>query len=217
MKVTGKKRAVILSSGEIGVLNFYKKIIRRNDKIICADGGLRFAKKLGLKPDVLIGDFDSLKKSELSGLNKTKTKILSFPKEKDKTDTQLAVEYAISSGVGEIIMLGSLGGRIDHLLSNIHLLRLGVKKSITIKILDEFNEIRIIDKALNFRTRKGETLSLLPLTEKVKGIYTEGLKYPLKNGTMVLGNPYGVSNETISSKVKIKIRSGLLLLIRNLE
>src|SRR3990167_2962187 len=129
MKIKPKNRAVIFSNGKIGDINFYKKFINKNDKIICADGGLRFAKKLGIKPDILIGDFDSLKKSDFSGLNKNKTKVLRFPKEKDKTDTQLALEYALSSGAGEIIMLGSLGGRVDHMLANIHILRLGVKKS----------------------------------------------------------------------------------------
>ena len=217
MKIKPKNRAVILSNGNFGNINSYKKLIKKNDKIICADGGLRFAKKLGIKPDILIGDFDSLKKSDFSGLNKNKTKVLRFPKEKDKTDTQLALEYALSSGAREIIMLCSLGGRVDHMLANIHLLRMGVKKSVTIKILDESTEVRIIDKSLDIKTTKGETISLLPFSEKVSGIYTEGLKYPLKNGTMILGIPYGVSNEAISSRVKIKIRSGLLLVIRNLR
>ena len=216
MKLTKKKRTIIFSNGEIGNINFYKKLIKKNDTIICADGGLKFAKKLGLNPDILIGDFDSLKKSDFYGLNKNKTKVLKFPKEKDKTDTQLALEYALSSGAGEIIMLCSLGGRADHMLANIHLLSLGIKKGIIIKILDSSAEIRIISKSLDLKTAKGETISLLPFSEKVNGIYTEGLKYPLKNGTMVLGIPYGISNEAISRQVKIKIRSGLLLVIRNL-
>ena len=211
-----KKRVIIFSNGRIGDVNFYRKIIKKNDLIICADGGLKFAKKLGLKPDALIGDFDSLKEKEILEAERRGARILKFTPEKDKTDTQLALEYAISSGAKEIIMLGSLGGRIDHLLANLHLLKLGTEKGVEIRVVDENNEIRLIDSAITFKTKRGETLSLLPFSDKVTGIYTEGLKYSLENGTMVSGNPYGVSNVAVSSKVRIKIRSGLLLVIRNL-
>ncbi|OGL41327.1 MAG: thiamine diphosphokinase [Candidatus Schekmanbacteria bacterium GWA2_38_9] len=212
-----KKRVIIFSNGRIGDVNFYRKIIKKNDLIICADGGLKFAKKLGLKPDALIGDFDSLKEKEILEAERRGARILKFTPEKDKTDTQLALEYAISSGAKEIIMLGSLGGRIDHLLANLHLLKLGTEKGVEIRVVDENNEIRLIDSAITFKTKRGETLSLLPFSDKVTGIYTEGLKYSLENGTMVSGNPYGVSNVAVSSKVRIKIRSGLLMMIRNLK
>lgn len=211
-----KKRAVIFSNGIIKNINFHRTLIKKNDFIICADGGLKFAKKLGLKPDVLIGDFDSLGRKEIYNVEKSGTRIFKFPPEKDKTDTQLALEYALSNGAKEIIMLGSLGGRIDHLLANLHFLRLGIKKGVGIKIIDENNEIAVIDKSISFKAKKGETISLFPFTEKVTGIYTEGLKYGLENVAMVLGNPYGVSNVALSSRVKIKIRSGLLLVIRNI-
>ena len=212
-----KKRVIIFSNGRIGDVNFYRKIIKKNDLIICADGGLKFAKKLGLKPDALIGDFDSLKEKEILEAERRGARILKFTPEKDKTYTQLALEYAISSGAKEIIMLGSLGGRIDHLLANLHLLKLGTEKGVEIRVVDENNEIRLIDSAITFKTKRGETLSLLPFSDKVTGIYTEGLKYSLENGTMVSGNPYGVSNVAVSSKVRIKIRSGLLMMIRNLK
>src|SRR3990172_11397496 len=212
-----KKRVIIFSNGRIGDVNFYRKIIKKNDLIIWADGGLKFAKKLGLKPDALIGDFDSLKEKEILEAERRGARILKFTPEKDKTYTQLALEYAISSGAKEIIMLGSLGGRIDHLLANLHLLKLGTEKGVEIRVVDENNEIRLIDSAITFKTKRGETLSLLPFSDKVTGIYTEGLKYSLENGTMVSGNPYGVSNVAVSSKVRIKIRSGLLMMIRNLK
>ncbi len=212
-----RKRAIIFSNGRIGEINFYKKIIKKNDLVICADGGLKFAKKLGLKPDLLIGDFDSLNKRETLEAEKSGVRVLKFSPDKDKTDTQLALEYALSNAAKEIIMLGSLGGRIDHLLANLHLLKIGADKNIDIKLIDEFNEIRLVKEAITFNTKKGETLSLIPFTDKVTGIYTQGLKYALEKGTMVLGNPYGVSNVVLSSKVKIKIRSGLLLVIRNLS
>ena len=211
-----KRRAIIFSNGIIRNINFYRTLIKKNDFIICADGGLKFAKKLGLKPDLLIGDFDSLGRKEILGIEKNGTRVLKFPAEKDKTDTQLALEYALSNGAREIIMLGSLGGRTDHMLANIHLLKMGTDKNVDIKLIDEFNEIRLIKKTITFKAKKRETLSLIPFSNKVAGIYTKGLKYALKNGEMVLGNPYGVSNVAVSAKVKIKIRSGLLLVIRNL-
>ena len=212
-----KKRTIIFSNGRIGDIDFYRILVRKGEMIICADGGLKFAKKLGLKPDVLIGDFDSLGRKEILFAERAGAEVLRFPREKDKTDTQLALEYAISSGAKEIIMLGALGGRLDHLLANIHLLKLGTDKNVNIKLIDGFNEIMLVKKAVIFKAKKGETLSLIPFTDKVNGICTEGLKYALKNGTMVLGNPYGVSNVAISSKVKIQIRSGLLLVIRNFK
>lgn len=208
------KRALIFSNGEIKDFNFYKKIIAEDDIIICADGGFKHVVCLGVKADYLIGDLDSLVKKEISKLKLEETELLKFPKEKDKTDTQLALEYALNLGVDEIILIGSIGSRLDHVIANIHLLVKCISKGVQISILNEHNEIKLVDDQIEFDAKKGETISLLPLTERVEGITTHGLRYPLDDGTMELGEPYGVSNESTGKKVKIEISSGMLLVMR---
>lgn len=208
-------RAAIISNGRIEDCTLLASALSKADIVICADGGARHAVKIGIIPDVLIGDLDSINKDTLEGFNKKNIKVLTYPQEKDQTDTQLAVEYAVKIGAKEIILLGCIGSRFDHTLANVSLLIWLLKRGIKGVMIDSNNEIHIMDRYLEIYGEAGEKLSLLPVTPKVKGVVTKGLKYSLNDGELRFETPIGVSNEFVSPRAEIVIKEGILLVIKS--
>ncbi|KJS16612.1 MAG: hypothetical protein VR69_08505 [Peptococcaceae bacterium BRH_c4b] len=209
-------RCVILSGGSAGDLNWLAGILRQDDRIICVDGGADYAAKLGLIPDVIIGDMDSLDSSTLLNFSRLGSVINTFPAAKNETDTLLAMAEALAGMPDEIIVLGALGTRFDHSLANVHLLVMAVEKGVRTKIVNQYNEISLITprESAVFEGHHGEIFSLLPLSGEVIGVNVTGVRWPLRDALFVIGNPYGVSNEVAAGRVEISITSGLLLLIR---
>lgn len=201
-------RAVIIAGGRLNNYEFYRHMINDNDTIICADSGCMSAHRLGIVPDVVIGDFDSFPIKEAVAKNE---KIV-LPTEKDKTDTHECVCYAIEHGFDEILLLGATGTRLDHTIANIHLLKIALDSNIKMKIVDEHNEVYLTDKEITLAKSDGRHVSVLPIG-KAEGISSEGLYYPMNGASMEFGNPYGVSNEFTENKAKISVNSGLLLVI----
>ncbi|MCL5046484.1 MAG: thiamine diphosphokinase [Actinobacteria bacterium] len=117
-----ERRAVVFANGRIGDYERLRGLIRDDDWIICADGGAGHALKMGLSPDVLIGDFDSLDGDIVEEISRAGAEVLRVPTEKDQTDTQLALDLALSRGAREILVLGAIGDRLDHTMANILLL-----------------------------------------------------------------------------------------------
>lgn len=206
-------KAVIVSHGLITDFSQAEEIIRDNDIVICADGGAEYVLRCGIIPDILVGDLDSLKDETYKRLENTKCKVLRYPKEKDFTDTQLAVDYAVEAGASEITMLGSIGDRLDHSLANIFLLINLIKKNIKACIINEKNIINIISSTIKLRGNIGDLLSLIPIGGDAFGVYTDGLKYKLSGANIVSGDPIGISNVFSKEEVEISIESGLLLVI----
>lgn len=206
------KRVIILSGGIIGDKAFFDNFFSPEDCIICADGGLRNAETLGLSPDLIVGDMDSYN----GDLSKFSCKIISFSSEKDKTDTELALEYANQFSPQEIIIVGALGKRVDHALGNIYLLLKGFATKTPVIIIDSYQRIDVVWKDLYINSgNPGDIISLIPLTSEVCGIITSGLKYSLNDENLYLGQTRGISNEIVNIPSSITIKSGLLLVIRN--
>lgn len=201
------KRAVIVAGGSIENPEYYRGMFEDNDLILCADSGYRNAWRIGLTPDIVIGDFDSFPAQKVMIGEK-----IILPEEKDRTDSHECVCRALDFGVSEIIMLGAVGSRIDHTLANIHLLKLALDKGVTMKIINEHNEIFLIDNMAVIQKKEGWHFSLLPV-EKTEGITLEGLYYPLHDAIMEFGNPYGVSNEFTADQARVSIQKGLLLAV----
>lgn len=205
---------LIVCSGEIKDYSYYKDMAGRADLIICVDGGAHHMVKLGVKPHILIGDFDSIDEKDYNYYKELGTEILKFPVEKDETDTELAVLYAINSGCTEITLIGAIGSRVDHTLANISLLKRMLDAGVKGWIINENNSITLIkDHILLSRKRNEEKVSLMPFTEKVEGITTKGLYYPLHNATMNAGITRGISNEFTGDTAEVTIKSGLLLVM----
>ncbi|HRU41856.1 MAG TPA: thiamine diphosphokinase [Candidatus Diapherotrites archaeon] len=207
-------KTVIISGGEIKDYEFCRGIVRSADRIICADSGTRHAMNMKLIPDVIIGDMDSSSDKYIDFFRKKGVEVIQYPKEKDKTDTHICVEYALDFST-EIIMLGATGYRIDHMLANISLLMLGIRRNIPISIIDSKNLIRMIVDSITLKGKKGELFSLIPYTEKVEGLSTRGAHYELEDAVMELGNPYGISNYFEEETVRITIKKGCLLVIKS--
>lgn len=207
--------AIILSNGEVVEHEYIKSMLSEADILICADGGARHAYSMGLTPNVLIGDIDSVSKELLNYFDDKNVEIITYPCEKDETDTQLAVEYAVNNGVKEIVLVGCTGGRFDHTFANISLLIWLMKRGIRGTIIDSNNEIYVIDRYIKLSGNKGDKVSLLSITPKVTGVFTKGLKYVLEDGELCYDKPIGISNEMTSSQAEVVIRDGMLLVTKS--
>ncbi len=210
------KRCVLIAHGDMQDHFWHKAQIQESDFIVCADGGTRYALLMGIVPDIVLGDFDSLTPDVKAVLEGTDCQISSFPKEKDMTDTELALQCCLDQHPEEIVLMGTLGTRIDHSLSNI-LLLFGVPDGVRVKVINEQNEIMLLKKKLTFSGAPGDLVSIIPLSYELKGVSTRGLKYMLRDDTIFLGTSRGVSNEMADSEAMIEIKEGIALVIKAWE
>lgn len=181
--------------------------------LICADGGANHLEKLGISPDILIGDFDSISAKVLDAYKAKGIEVIPFPPEKDYTDSELAIETALSKGFKKITILGGIGSRMDHTLANINLLKTILEEGCEGVIVDENNIVRVTSSDIRLKRKEGYKVTLLALSPEVQGVTTKDLYYPLKDFTLVQGSTRGVSNEFISEEAYVSIKSGLLLVI----
>lgn len=210
-----KKRVVIVSGGELHSDDI-QRINREHDWIIAADGGARKLMAYGIWPNLLVGDMDTLGNEELKLLEKKKITIERLPSEKDVTDTHYACEKALTYQPDEVVLFGVWGGaRMDHAIANIGLLEWIEERGTKAIIYAGSNRVRMVQGPTRVVLKKEsfQYLSLLPISEKVVGIDTVGLKYTLKDGSLKRGLTRGVSNELIAERAEIQIRQGKVLLI----
>ncbi|RJQ39623.1 MAG: thiamine diphosphokinase [Nitrospiraceae bacterium] len=208
-------KAVIICNGEIKDYTYYEKYFNGAGLIVSVDGGAAHARRLGVKPHVLIGDFDSITREDFEYFRNLGVKIEEFPAEKDMTDTEIAVDFAAEKGCKEAVVIGGLGTRIDHSLSNVFLLKKMLDRGIKGIIVNEYNEVTIINDRIWLTRERDIKITLLPLSEKVVGVTTKGLYYPLHNATIELGMTWGVSNEFTDEVAEVSVKSGLLLVIKS--
>ncbi len=200
------KQAVIFCAGELDNLGFYTQLpIREDALLVCADGGYRHAEALGLTPHMLIGDFDSYE-GTLPNLP-----TMTYPVRKDATDSFLASDYCLGQGCEEIWILGGVGSRWDHSLSNFYLLKYIHEKGGKGILRDENNEAFLVFGEMTLPKREGWYLSLLPIGGDVQGVTVEGVSYPVENTTYYLADSLGISNEIVQDEAKICIKQGFLL------
>lgn len=181
--------------------------------IIAADRGAEYCLKAGVIPDIAVGDMDSITAESLEKLRSHGVKILRYSTHKDQTDTFLALDEAIRCGASRVEMLAALGDRLDHTLANIHLLYHALSRGIHAVILSETRRIFLVDSVCTIEGSEGATLSVLPLTMSVRGIYLSGFQYELTDATMEIGNPYGVSNAITSDRAEIRVGDGILIIV----
>ena len=201
-----KKRCYIAGAGE-----FNDKVLPvENDYIIAADAGYISLTRHGIIPDLIVGDFDSLKKVP------NHPNIIRSPIEKDDTDMMLAVKQGLKLGYKEFVINGSLGGRLDQTLANIHILAyiaehdaygLLINRDIFITVIKD-SEIK-----LNKDISIGKTLSIFCHSDIAEGVSLTGLKYPLSNATIKNTYPIGVSNEIVAKEVIISVTKGSLIIL----
>ncbi len=205
------KRAVIVANGNIRYTEFCKKILQPDDFIIAVDGGIRHLDSIGVRPHLMIGDFDSidgkiLKKYETLGIN-----IMRFPQDKDFTDTELALSEA-SKISRSVILVGAFGTRMDHTLANIYLLYKARELGAYMDIIDRYHTLFIIEggEKRDIPGRIGNIVSLIPLFPS-EGITTHGLKYKLEGDIIRFSYARGISNIKIEKEAWVKLEKGALL------
>lgn len=183
------------------------------DLIIGCDGGARHLSAAGLRPHVLLGDFDSIPAGLLEQAAPD-TEILSFPPEKDYTDSQLAVDTALARGAKLIDLFGATGSRLDHTLSNIFLLLYIKEHGACGRILDENHCLFLADPETTYiEGAPGQLLSLLALTDPVTGVTLSGLQYPLHNAVLRPSQSIGISNVFTAQQAAVSKTDGELLII----
>jgi thiamine pyrophosphokinase len=204
-------RAFIYTGGDIDPKNISESP-SDEDVIIAADSGYRNARKLGVKPQILLGDFDSLPRDELNDAADG-AEVITVPSQKDFTDTQLAVDTAIKKGAKEIIIIGGIDGRLDHTLSNLAIIESFKDKGVRGHITDGRNRVRYLQNDSIILMRSAyKYFSLIARSEKVKGVCIEGARYPLKGATLVGNYQYAISNEIEGNCAFISVKKGALLI-----
>ncbi|MFZ2396976.1 MAG: thiamine diphosphokinase [Smithella sp.] len=209
------QKIIIVSGGRLVDPVFFQKKIAgmENHLVICCDGGARNFQYLGIKPDVIIGDMDSIDPAQLASYSDQGIKIIKYSANKDFTDTELALDYALDLNPDAIFIWGALGGRVDHTLANVFLLCKGQEKGINTYLIDEYGEAFVLDKKAVFINEAGKTVSLLALSPRVTGITLKGFLYSLEKSTLKMGETRGVSNIINEDRASISVRSGKLLVI----
>jgi thiamine pyrophosphokinase len=209
-------KILIITGGRIED-SFLSELIRREQYtiIIAADHGLNAADRLAIPVDFIVGDFDSVEDKILQKYREISTPIKTFPKEKDKTDTQIAIELALMHNPNKIAIVGATGSRLDHVLANIHLLMLPMQVNIEACLIDSNNKIYLKNKSFTIKKEEqyGEYVSLLPFSEKVTGLTLKGFKYPLHRITYSSGCSLGISNEIKEEEAWVELAEGTLLVI----
>jgi len=208
-------RIIIFANGDLPDIDKVRSILRDDDYIICADGGTRHASSLDLKPALVIGDMDSADGSALQTLQADGVLIERYPRDKNETDLELAIQRAIELGPREVVIVAALGGRMDQTLANIALLSDIRLSTLDVRLDDGVEQIFFCRDQAEIKGRSGDIVSLIPWGESVHGVQTQDLKWQLSNETLYPEKTRGISNEMTADMANIKISSGLLLIVHN--
>jgi len=209
-------KTVIFANGICGFPEKNKQYISTGDRIICADGGALYALQMGLVPDILVGDFDSLPPQVLRDMKNKNVIIEQYPVKKDKTDLELALDAAARFETDEVLILTALGGRMDQYVANILLLTRSDWNIKRMWLADGDQQARILKgpDELVLTGQKGDMLSVIPLSGQIDGLYLTGVEWPLENATVAWGSTLTLSNNFQENKVTIKIKAGVCLIVR---
>lgn len=207
------QRIIIFANGELPDIEKTRSILRDDDYIICADGGTRHASSLGLKPALVIGDMDSADNSLLQKLQTDGVPIELYPRDKNETDLELAINKAIELNPKEIVIVAALGGRLDQTLANIALIANPRLSTFDAKLDDGMDEVFFCRDQVEAHGRSGDIVSLIPWGNAVTGVRTENLRWVLDAETLYPEKTRGISNEMIADTAKIKISLGILLVV----
>jgi thiamine pyrophosphokinase len=190
--------------------------------VVAADGGALKAVARGLRSDVVVGDGDSLSPDRAAELRATGIEVIVHPVEKDQSDTELAVGEALARGATTIVLIGAIGGhRFEHTVANLLLLSLPQLADVDARLVDGPTTARVIGhKGSGNAVISGsptDYVSLLPLSGRVEGVTTRGLRYPLSDATLTQGPARGLSNELSASEAGVTTRSGRLAVIHTIR
>ena len=208
------KKCIILANGKPPRKNIIKYFQNRGyNTLICADGGANSALKLNLIPDVIIGDMDSISNDAKRKFGKT-SKIISIKRQND-TDVEKCLKYAVKKGFTEVLLTGVTGNRLDHTICNLGIV-LKFFPQVGISLIAEDSYLKPYKGNIKLKSVRGELISLYGFDKKTK-IQSKGLKYPLNNVSLPFGEKESTSNVATRRDVELKIRNGVIFIIRDVN
>jgi thiamine pyrophosphokinase len=211
--------ALIFANGEIDDGEMVDRALAQagDALIVAADGGVRVAEHYNLRVNTVIGDMDSLTDEQHQRLTEQQATILKHPAEKDETDLELALIWAVKQGANWLRLVGATGGRFDQILSNIYLLALPMLEGCDVQLVAGKQAAWLAKPGrTEINGAVGDTISLIPLTGTVRGVRTESLYYPLKDEDLYFGPARGVSNVMIAPEAAVSVREGVLLVVHTI-
>ena len=203
------KQALIIANGDPPQKKRLALLIKRAGAVICADGGANTALKMGITPDAIVGDLDSIR---AEALVKFRRVAIYEDGNDETTDLEKAITWAIRSKFDHITVVGASGKRLDHTLGNLGVLPKFYPDAV-VTLVDDSGEICYVGREYSFEAKKGDVVSLVPLN-RCEDVFTTGLKYALEGEALELGVREGTSNVVVTSPVSIKVKKGHLLLFK---
>jgi len=215
----GPEYVVIVGGGEISPSAL--PVILGASSVVAADSGAQFLKDNDIIPWVLVGDFDSCDPSVVSWVDACGSKVITLPRDKDKTDTEVALDMACEEGFKQAVLVGGLGGdRLEHSLANLSLLESYAERGLDVVIFHRDTTVfGLLGRGegataeRRFQGKRGDWVSAFPVTREVHGVTTDGLHFPLSGATLVRGTTFGTSNEMTGKSAAISISEGFLLVV----
>ena len=202
------KKCVIVGGADINNYEYIKTLISKDDYIIYCDSGLKHMDKLGLKPSLIVGDFDSHDNPHMD------VETIVLPVVKDDTDTVYAAKEGVKRGFEEFLLIGVTGGRLDHSLANVSILLYLRANGRRAQIIDDYSVMKIVGQKTEYIPDKYSYFSLVNITGKAEGITIKNAKYEIQNAVITTDYQYGVSNEITPGKVaEVSVSDGELLLV----
>lgn len=209
------KRCIIVGAGDLTISEIP---VKEEDYVIAADGGYSYCKLLGITPDLILGDFDSIGEEEAAEiaeiLKEDEDRVIVLPVEKDETDMLAAIHAGLEQGCQEFLIYGGQGGRLEHTIANIQCLNylkdcgaVGYLMDGTGMILAAKNE------TVNFKPQTEGYLSLFSMGDKAEGVTIRNMKYLLNAATITNTFPIGISNEFIGEAASVTVENGTLVII----
>jgi thiamine pyrophosphokinase len=215
MELTPKRKAVIIANGKQGSAASIKACAAEADLLIAADGGAQRCRTLGLMPDWIVGDLDSLAPESRTFFEQAGVRFDVHPTHKDETDLELAVRAALREGAHEAVLVAALGARWDQSLANILLLAHPDFAPLALRLVEGPDTFWIVRDRAVVHGQPGDRLSLLPLSPEVAGVTLTGLEYPLADSLLRFGFTTGISNRLIAPEATVTLRQGILLAIHH--
>lgn len=212
------RKTLIINGGNIEedfALPFLQKA--SYNYVIAVDKGMEFCRKAGIRPDEILGDFDSVDPEVKKYFDSLEIPVHVYKPEKDQTDMENAMSLALKRESREILVLGATGTRMDHVLGSISNLTLPLKAGVPCSLVDAHNRIRMTAHELRIRKEEqyGKYVSILPFGGAAEGVTLEGFYYPLHDYTIEAGAAIGISNEIVAEEARISISAGTLLVIES--
>ncbi len=206
-------QAIVALAGEINDSPLVRSAIDGAGLIVAADSGASRLRALGILPHVVIGDLDSLAGDDLFLLKAAGVEVEPHPDPEQRTDGDVAIEYALKRGATNIIVVGLFGGpRMDHAVANLYLLTHPMLKHVPTWTVDGWTALTVLNgdgvRQAHFQGQIGDYVSITAVSAEVRGITTVGLKWPLDNAMFTRGHGEGTSNELINDRAMIQIKSG---------